>query len=71
LQEFIAVKYKENPSIELEKKYYREIFDNEYPNCADILPYFWMPKYTNATDPSARTLDLYKTSDSSSEIPLG
>jgi asparagine synthase (glutamine-hydrolysing) len=71
LQEFIGVKYKENPSIELEKKYYREIFDNEYPNCADILPYFWMPKYTNATDPSARTLDLYKAPDSSCEIASG
>lgn len=70
LQEFIAIKYKENPSIELEKKYYREIFDNKYPNCSHILPYFWMPKYTNATDPSARTLDLYKVPDSSYENSL-
>jgi asparagine synthase (glutamine-hydrolysing) len=71
LQEYIAVHYnienhienpdteKVMPSIELEKKYYREIFDNFYPNCSHILPYFWMPKYTNATDPSARTLDVY------------
>ena len=47
------------PSIELEKKYYKEIFDRFYPNCSHILPYFWMPKYTTATDPSARTLDVY------------
>ena len=47
------------PSIELEKRYYRAIFENEYPNCHHILPYFWMPKYINATDPSARTLTVY------------
>jgi asparagine synthase (glutamine-hydrolysing) len=61
LQENIAVKYRENPSIELEKRYYKEIFDGFYPNCSHILPYFWMPKYTNATDPSARTLEIYNT----------
>lgn len=48
------------PCIETEKKYYKEIFDEAYPSCYHILPYFWMPKYTNATDPSARTLDIYE-----------
>jgi asparagine synthase (glutamine-hydrolysing) len=47
------------PGIELEKKYYKLIFDNAYPNCSHLLPYFWMPKYTTATDPSARTLQFY------------
>jgi asparagine synthase (glutamine-hydrolysing) len=47
-------------NIETEKMYYKRIFDKEFPNCAHILPYFWMPKYTNATDPSARTLEIYK-----------
>jgi asparagine synthase (glutamine-hydrolysing) len=47
------------PSIEIEKAYYKGIFDQVYPNCSHILPYFWMPKYTNATDPSARTLTFY------------
>ena len=69
LQEFIAEYYNElnqsketkefRPSIELEKQYYKSIFDKEFPNCEHILPYFWMPKYTNATDPSARTLNFY------------
>jgi asparagine synthase (glutamine-hydrolysing) len=45
--------------IETEKYYYKKIFDEAYPNCSHILPYFWMPKYTNATDPSARTLTFY------------
>jgi asparagine synthase (glutamine-hydrolysing) len=50
---------KYSPSIETEKYFYRKIFDECYPNCSQILPYFWMPKYTNATDPSARTLTFY------------
>jgi asparagine synthase (glutamine-hydrolysing) len=70
LQEFISAYYDEKeptlkphkPSIDLEKRYYKEIFDKEFPNCSHILPYFWMPKYTNASDPSARTLDVYKSS---------
>ncbi len=49
-------------NIETEKMYYKRIFDKEFPNCSHILPYFWMPKYTNATDPSARTLEIYKDS---------
>jgi asparagine synthase (glutamine-hydrolysing) len=66
LQEFISThlnrtenttKYEAN--IDTEKQFYRSIFENAYPNCLHILPYFWMPKYTNATDPSARTLDIY------------
>ena len=76
LQEFIAIQYHEKnpiadtykPCIELEKKYYREIFDREFPNSAHILPYFWMPKYTNATDPSARTLCFYKESVNNTKI---
>jgi asparagine synthase (glutamine-hydrolysing) len=40
----------------LEQYYYRRIFDSIFPTTAKILPYFWMPKYTNSNDPSARTL---------------
>lgn len=55
----VAEDYSANADIETEKKYYKQIFDKLYPNCDHIVPYFWMPKYTNATDPSARTLDIY------------
>ena len=48
------------PCIETEKYYYKQIFDKLFPNCESIVPYFWMPKYTNATDPSARTLAFYE-----------
>jgi asparagine synthase (glutamine-hydrolysing) len=70
LQEYIAIYmnveeqtdiYK--PSIETEKKYYKKLFDKFYPLCDHIVPYFWMPKYTDATDPSARTLSIYADSE--------
>ena len=42
-----------------EQKYYRHLFETYYPECSHIIPYFWMPKYVNATDASARTLNIY------------
>lgn len=44
----------------LEQKYYRYLFELNYVNCGNIVPYFWMPKYVNAKDASARTLEIYK-----------
>ena len=66
LQEKIAKKLNEQENIYLfeanidtEKMYYKNIFKSFFPNCEHILPYFWMPKYTDSTDPSARTLTFY------------
>jgi len=59
LQEFISTELNLPANIETEKLYYRTIFEKHYPNMSYILPYFWMPKYTTATDPSARTLAVY------------
>jgi len=42
-----------------EKEWYKEIFDREFPNQDHICPHFWMPQWTDATDPSARTLAVY------------
>jgi asparagine synthase (glutamine-hydrolysing) len=42
-----------------EKIYYREIYNSLYPNTENLIPYYWMPKWVNATDASARTLDNY------------
>jgi len=47
------------PNIATEKYYYKRLFDEYYPNCAHVVPYYWMPKYTQTEDPSARTLDFY------------
>jgi asparagine synthase (glutamine-hydrolysing) len=71
LQEFISTimklenYYEENiiekypVCIETEKLYYKNLFASYYPHCEKIVPYFWMPRYSNATDPSARTLPIY------------
>jgi len=43
-----------------EKFYYRYLFEKQYKGLGKILPFFWMPKYVDSTDSSARTLDIYK-----------
>ena len=58
LQEFISLKYNSTPSVELEKKFYKEVFDESYKN-SNILSYLWLPKYKLSNDPSARTLQNY------------
>jgi asparagine synthase (glutamine-hydrolysing) len=39
---------------------YRDIFEGFFPDHSHVLQYYWLPKWTNATDPSARTLDIYE-----------
>jgi asparagine synthase (glutamine-hydrolysing) len=70
LQEYAATKMAEgvdvsqsrwthNPPQTAEQYYYRSIFEHAYPGRGNIVPYMWMPKYVNATDASARTLEIY------------
>jgi asparagine synthase (glutamine-hydrolysing) len=42
-----------------EKKYYKTLFYNYFQGHDEVIPYYWMPKFVNATDASARTLDIY------------
>jgi len=42
-----------------EALWYKDIFDKEFPGQEHICPHYWMPQWTNATDPSARTLTNY------------
>ena len=42
-----------------EQYYYRKLFECFYPGLGKIVPYFWMPKYVQAKDASARTLAIY------------
>ena len=51
--------YDFNPPKTLEQRFYRELFEKYYKNLAGNIPYFWMPKYINASDASARTLSIY------------
>jgi asparagine synthase (glutamine-hydrolysing) len=41
-----------------EQIYYRAIYDEAYPDTANLIPYFWMPRFVDSDDPSARTLKL-------------
>tara|TARA_B110000881_G_scaffold183509_1_gene170736 strand:- start:318 stop:1949 length:1632 start_codon:yes stop_codon:yes gene_type:complete len=52
--------YNENTPSLKETLFYRRIFDEEYPNCAHLVPYYWLPKWTDdVDDPSARVLSVY------------
>ncbi|XP_060013055.1 asparagine synthetase [glutamine-hydrolyzing] isoform X2 [Lagenorhynchus albirostris] len=55
-----AQKFAVNTPKTKEGYYYRQIFERHYPGRADWLPHYWMPRWTSATDPSARTLTHYK-----------
>jgi asparagine synthase (glutamine-hydrolysing) len=63
--------YTHNPPTTLEQFYYRSIFESYYPNMAAKIPYFWMPRFVNATDCSARTLDLYSERKACPEVNTG
>ena len=52
-------KDKVNPPTTKEQLYYRALFDIYYPNCQGVIPYFWMPRFVEAKDASARTLKVY------------
>ena len=41
------------------KKYYRKHFDTHFPNASILYHIFWMPKYVNTNDASARTISFY------------
>lgn len=45
-----------------EQKYYYDIFKKEFGSeCANIIPYYWLPKYIDTEESSARALNIYKT----------
>ena len=52
-------KYDHNSPDTEEKKYYRRIFETSYRGLGKVVPYFWMPRYVEAKDASARTLQIY------------
>ncbi|XP_003969193.2 asparagine synthetase [glutamine-hydrolyzing] [Takifugu rubripes] len=52
--------YPHNPPPTKEAYYFRQIFEEFFPNQAKWLPHYWMPKWLKATDPSARTLPFYE-----------
>lgn len=47
-----------------EKAYYRYIFNKHYKNCDHLIPYYWMPRFIDSSDASARTLQIYNKENS-------
>jgi asparagine synthase (glutamine-hydrolysing) len=74
LQEKIAEKLTEKTdrvfeaNIFTEKIYYKSVFEMYYPECDNIIPHYWMPKYIESHDPSARTLPMYEVKPETEEI---
>lgn len=48
-----------NPPPSKEAYYFRQVFEKRYPGQAEWLSHYWMPRWADASDPSARTLALY------------
>lgn len=52
--------YEFNPPVLKETKWYRMLYDSYYPNQETLIPYYWLPKWSNnVQDPSARVLSIY------------
>ena len=51
--------YTVNTPTTVEQFYFRSLFEMYYENLGYLIPYFWMPRFINAKDSSARTLDIY------------
>ena len=47
-----------------EQAYYRYLYNGYYKNTDHLINYYWMPKYTDADDSSARTLNFYSENNS-------
>ncbi|XP_071771080.1 asparagine synthetase [glutamine-hydrolyzing] [Centroberyx gerrardi] len=43
-----------------EAYYFRQVFEKHFPGRGEWLSHYWMPRWISATDPSARTLSIYK-----------
>jgi asparagine synthase (glutamine-hydrolysing) len=53
--------YTHCPPISNESRWYREVFEREFGSeVVGVIPHFWMPKWIESNDPSARTLSVYK-----------
>lgn len=55
--------------VDLEREWYREVFDRYYPGCSHLVPYYWLPRWSYDSkgapvqDPSARVLSVYRSGD--------
>ena len=43
-----------------ESYYYRKVFAKYFGKHDNLIPHFWMPRWSNVNDPSAREINNYK-----------
>lgn len=59
-----ASHFKINPPYTKESLHYRLKFNEKYSELqANVIPKFWLPKWGNVKEPSARVLDVYKSTE--------
>jgi len=63
-----TIEYTHNTPETMEQLYYRTIYDSIYKNQSHLIPYFWMPKYVDADDCSARSLSIYNIDNNEASI---
>lgn len=51
-----------------EQAYYRYLYNKSYQGTDHLINYFWMPKYVNAKDASARSLKIYNQKNSNTAM---
>ena len=49
-----------NVPIHKEAYYYRKLYEKHFGAELDLIPYYWMPQWSDAKDPSARTIGKYQ-----------
>ena len=42
-----------------EQAYYKYIYNKHYQGCDNLIHYYWMPRFIDSNDASARTLNIY------------
>ena len=64
-------KYTHNTPEIKEAYYYRKIFEETFKNRSNILPYYWLPKWSgNVIDPSARVLNVYSQEKNEEQLAV-
>ena len=52
-----------NPPKLLETRWYRHLFDKHFPDRANTIPYYWLPRWVDTDEPSARTLKVHEVNE--------
>ena len=54
--------------ISYEQAYYKYIYNKHYQGCDNLIHYYWMPRFIDSNDASARTLNIYNEENNNIQI---